>query len=76
MSDRHMAQLFEFGERVQPADCFGWAYTELSGQRGEPGVSLRYFNGAQVLELIAQVDRKTQSEDEHWWAEKNSPRSF
>jgi hypothetical protein len=81
MSDRNMAPPFEIGERVLPADLFGWVYTGLSGKPGEPGASRRYVKGVWILELIAQVDRKrttrvvairTQSEDEHWWAEKVS----
>ena len=73
-----MAPPFEIGERVLPADLFGWVYTGLSGKPGEPR---RYVKGVWVLELIAQVARKrttrvvtirTQSEDEHRWTEKVS----
>ena len=81
MSNGKIAPPFEIGQRVLPADLFGWVYTGLSGRPGEKGATRRYVKGLWVLELIARVDRKsttrvvtirTQSEDEHWWAEKAS----
>lgn len=81
MSDGNTVPPFEIGDRVRPADLFGWVYTGLSGRPGEKGATRRYVKGVWVLELIARVDRKsttrvttirTQSEDEHWWSEKAS----
>lgn len=81
MNTPTVAPPFEIGQRVVPSDLFGWVYTGLSGKPGAPGACRRYTKGQWVLELMAQVDRKrttrvttirTQSEDDHWWAEKGS----
>lgn len=70
---------FELGGRVRPNDLIGWVYTGLSGRPGESGAARRYVKGQWVLEVAALADRKrsarivalrTQTDDEHWWAEK------
>ena len=42
MSNGKIAPPFEIGQRVLPADLFGWVYTGLAGRPGETGATRRY----------------------------------
>ncbi len=79
MIDQNLVPPFEIGQRVLPADLFGWIYSGLSGKPGESGASRRFTKGIWVLALIAHADRKrrtrvvtirTKLDDEQWWAER------